>query len=78
MLHPLDKWYHVAYVVDQGNLKTYINGIKELEAQINIAPLQKGNTSVGVRQNEKSWFKGAIYKIRITADALIPDLFLEY
>jgi hypothetical protein len=78
MLHPLDKWYHVAYVVDKGYLKTYINGIKELEAQINIAPLQRGNTSIGVRQNEKSWFKGAIYKIRITPKAVIPDEFMQY
>jgi hypothetical protein len=70
LLHPLNQWYHLAYVVDHGQLTTYVNGVKELHSQINLTPLLTGKTSIGVRQNEQSWFKGAIYNIRITPKAL--------
>jgi hypothetical protein len=78
LLHPLDQWYHLAFVVDGGKLTTYINGKKELEGEIVLAPLQSGTTSIGVRLNERSWFKGSIYKIRITPEALKQNNFLSY
>lgn len=78
LIHPLDQWYHVAFVIANGKQETYINQIKEFESQIEIAPLQGGKTSIGVRQNEQSWFKGAIYKIRITPEALKPDSFMNF
>ena len=77
LIHPLDKWYHVAFVVTNGKQETYINGNKELESQVEIAPLTGGKTSIGVRQNEQSWFKGAIYKIRISPEALTPVRFMK-
>jgi hypothetical protein len=75
LLHPSNQWYHVAFVVDKGKLTTYVNGKKELQESIPMTPFFTGKTSLGVRQNELSWFKGAIYKIRITPKALTPDLF---
>lgn len=78
LLHPLDKWYHIACVMNNGKFETYINGIKELEGKINFTPLGEGKTSVGVRQNEVSWFKGNIYMIRITPKALDQKDFLKY
>ena len=78
LLHPLDQWYHLAFVITSGKQETYINGIKELESQIEIAPLHGGKTSIGVRQNEQSWFKGAIYKIRISPEALTPSSFMNF
>ena len=78
LLHPLNKWYHLAYVIDSGKLTTYINGKKELSAEIGLTPLQGGRTSIGVRLNELSWFKGAIYKIRITPKALESNNFMDY
>lgn len=75
LVHPLDQWYHLAFVITNGKQETYINGKKELESRIAIAPLQRGKTSIGVRQNEQSWFKGAIYKIRISTEALSLDDF---
>jgi hypothetical protein len=77
-LHPHDRWTHIAFVVDQNKQSTYVNGLKELESQIRIEPLTGGKTSVGVRQNEKSWFKGAIYRIRISPEALNPLQFLPF
>lgn len=77
LLHPLDQWYHVAYVVDHGKLCTYINGQKELEGAITFSPIKTGKTSIGVRLNEQSWFKGAISQIRISPKALKPKEFLN-
>lgn len=78
LLHPLDQWYHLAFVIANGKQETYINGKKELESQIEIVPLQGGKTSIGVRQNEQSWFKGAIYKIKISPEALDPNKFMDF
>jgi len=78
LLHPLDQWYHVAYVIDKGKLETYVNGKKELEGNIILSPLTGGKTSIGVRQNENSWFRGAIYRIRISPEALKPSKFLDF
>jgi len=78
LIHPLDQWYHLAFVIANGKQKTYINGIKELESQIEIVPLQGGKTSIGVRQNEQSWFKGGISKIRISPEALSPASFMNF
>ena len=78
LLHPLNQWYHVAYVIDYGRLLTYVNGKKELEGQIVLAPVKGDKTSIGVRQNGVSWFKGSIFKIRITGKALEPGNFMSY
>lgn len=77
LLHPLNQWYHLAYVIDHGKLETFVNGKKELEGNIDLTPLKGGKTSIGVRQNEVSWFKGAIYKIRISPRALKPEDFMD-
>ena len=77
-LHPGDKWYHIACVLDKNKLTTFINGKKENEGDIDFSPLNTGKTSIGVRQNEVAWFKGAIYKIRITPEALKPKNFMRY
>jgi len=78
LVHPLGQWYNVAFVIDKGKLATYVNGIKELEGQLDLVPILSGKTSVGVRQNKLSWFRGAIYKIRISPKALEPDYFMKF
>lgn len=75
LTHPLDEWYHIAFTVKNGEQATFVNGQKELEGDVDFAPLKKGKTSIGVRQNKISWFKGAIYSIRITDKVLDPDEF---
>lgn len=76
-LHPSDQWYHVAFVVDRGELSTYVDGKRELAGQITFVPFQSGKTSIGVRLNEQSWFKGVIAQIRITPKALKASDFLK-
>jgi hypothetical protein len=78
LLHPSDRWYHIAYVIDNGKISTFINNKKELEGEIQMTPLKSGKTSIGVRQNEVSWFKGDIFRIRITPEALEPKNFMGY
>ena len=75
LLHPADRWYHLAYVVDDGRLKNYVDGKLELSAEIPFTPLEGGRTSIGVRLNRVFWFKGAIHSIRITPEALESESF---
>jgi len=75
LVHPLGKWYHIAFTVKDGYQATYVDGQKELEGHEAFAPFYEGATSIGVRQNKVSWFKGAIYSIQITDKALIPSDF---
>ncbi|MDP3914942.1 MAG: hypothetical protein Q8R96_14515 [Bacteroidota bacterium] len=45
---------------------------------LTFSPIQTGKTSIGVRLNEQSWFKGAISQIRVSPEALNPNDFLNY
>lgn len=76
-LHPYNKWVHVAYVVKKQQLSLYINGQPELTGQMDFKPLTKGKTSIGMRLNGNSLFKGCIYKIMITPKDLSPDRFMK-
>jgi hypothetical protein len=69
-LHPTDRWYWVALVYDGSKMSHYVNGELELAGEVAFAPMTTGRSSVGVRQNRVSWFKGAIAEVRFTAAAL--------
>lgn len=75
LVHPTDRWYRVAFVVKDGRLSNYVNGVLELEGQVPYTPMKGGTASIGVRLNRQSWFKGAIYSVRITPRALTPGEF---
>jgi hypothetical protein len=77
-LHPLNNWYHLAYIKDKGKFSVYVNSKKELEGLCKAATPGSGKTSLGMRQNEVSWFKGAIYMVRISPKALKPEEFMPY
>jgi hypothetical protein len=78
LTHPLGQWYHVALVVDRESMTTFVNGKQELSEPFSFALIESGRSSIGVRQNIRSWFKGKIYKIRITPKSLKPDDFMAY
>ena len=75
--HPLEEWYYIAFTVKDGEQATFVNGEKELEGYVEYSPITEGKTSIGVRQNKISWFKGAIYSIRITDKALKQNDFMN-
>ncbi|MCR8666779.1 LamG domain-containing protein [Aestuariibaculum sp. M13] len=78
MLHKLGNWYHVAFIVEKDGLTTYVNGKQELYESFKFKPIQTGKTSIGVRLNKKSFFKGDIYRIRVTPKPLKPKDFLSF
>jgi hypothetical protein len=75
--HPIGPWYHAAVVMDGKTMRHFVNGIEELSTPIVYKPHGKGQTSIGVRINKVSWYKGAIRQIRITPRALPPTEFLK-
>lgn len=78
LLHPVGQWYHVAFVVGPESLTTFVNGKKELFETYSFNMIENGRTSIGVRQNEHSWFEGSIFKIKITPEQLTLDEFMDY
>lgn len=78
LTHPLEQWYHVAFVVTPTSLTTFVNGKQELHEDFSFLPIESGQTSIGVRMNKVCWFKGAIYKIRITPKQIQPKDFMSF
>jgi hypothetical protein len=72
-LHPAGRWYWVALRYDGKTMTSFIDGVKELEGPVDFAGLGEGQTSVGVRQNKVSWFKGAIGEVRFHDEALAAE-----
>jgi hypothetical protein len=76
-LHETGRWHHAAVVVDGREMRHYVNGQQEMATPIRYEPLRAGSTSIGVRQNRVSWFKGAVSQFRVTRRALEPREFLR-
>jgi hypothetical protein len=79
LVHQVGPWYHVALTLDKnGKMTNYVNGKKEIEGQVGFKPIEIGEMSIGVRRNKVSWYKGAIYKIKISPEVLGPEDFLPH
>jgi hypothetical protein len=76
-LHPLGEWHHVAAVYDGRTFRSYIDGVEDGAAEIQLAPQGPGRTSIGVRINRLFYFKGAVSMARFTRRALDPSEFLK-
>ena len=77
LLHSLGEWYHVAAVYDGQEFRNYVDGVQEGAATLSLAPQGEGQSSVGVRINKVSYFKGAVRLARFTRRALSPTEFLK-
>ena len=55
---------------------TTSNGVEQGSGDVTFRPLVSGQTSIGVRQNRVSWFKGRIHTVRVTPSVLRPSQFL--
>jgi hypothetical protein len=71
--HPAGRWRWVALRYDGHRMTSWVDGRQELEGAIEFAPMQSGQTSLGVRLNRASWFKGAIWEVRFHPGALAGD-----
>jgi hypothetical protein len=79
LLHQAGKWYHVVLTLDKtGKMTNYINGKPELTGNVIFRPIDSGAMSFGARRNKVSWFKGAIYKIKISPEVLEPKGFMPF
>ncbi len=77
LLHELDHWYHAAVTFAGLEMITYINGERELSGTIDaFSPIMGEATSIGVRMDLNSWFRGAISIIRVSPGILDPEKFL--
>jgi hypothetical protein len=54
-------------------MSTFVNGTKQKDAAaLQFPPMLPGETSIGVRLNRVSWFKGCIAEIRFVIPPLLP------
>ena len=74
--HPAESWYVAALTCDGKTMSHFVNGRQELSGTTRFAPLGRGRTSIGVRQNRVSWFKGLIHSIRVAPHTLPPERLL--
>jgi hypothetical protein len=72
-LHPSGNWYWAALSYDGTTMRHFVNGVEEANGLVDFAPLQDGLTSIGVRQNQVSWFKGCVRQIRVSNESLNPS-----
>jgi hypothetical protein len=79
LVHPEGNWYHVALTVNEnGQMMNYINGKLEITGNVDFKPIISGEMSIGARRNKVSWYKGAIYKIKICPEVLEPEDFMTF
>jgi hypothetical protein len=70
-LHPNGKWYWAALCYDGVTMRHCVNGVEEAKGPVTFAPLGAGRTSLGVRQNQVSWFRGRLRELRVSPVALL-------
>lgn len=69
-LHPGSRWYRIALTYKGGQLSHAVNGVLEADGKVALAPLRKGQMSLGARLNREAWFKGCVREIRFSPTAL--------
>jgi hypothetical protein len=71
--HDTGSWHWAALRYDGKHMAIFVDGKKELEGEIEFAPMKNGRMSLGVRLNKVYWYKGAIREVRLTPSALPDD-----
>ena len=74
--HASNEWSHACLVYKDNVMTHYVDGIEEMSGEVFFQEVSSGSTSLGVRQNLVSWYKGAIKTLRVTHKALSPDEFI--
>jgi hypothetical protein len=72
-VHPAGRWHWVALRYDGHRMTSWVDGRRELKGEIEFASMKSGQTSLGVRLNRVSWFKGAIREVRFYPGELADD-----
>lgn len=70
------EWHHVALTYGNRIMRQYVDGVELKSGQALYLPIDiNGRTSIGARQDPRSWFNGAIRMVKITKGVLTPDKF---
>ncbi len=72
-IHPTDTWHWVALRYDGKTMTSFVDGVQELQGEVDFGPMGAGKLSLGVRQNLIHWFKGSIRAMRVTPEALAAE-----
>ena len=76
--HPAGEWYCLAMTASKDGVVSYVNGVEQCRQALPYQPvITDARTSIGARQNLACWFKGDLYKLRITPKVLDPKDFLQ-
>lgn len=67
-------WYWAALSYADGQMRHYVNGALEASGPVAFGPLSRGQTAIGMRLNQVSWFKGCVHELRISPAALPSQL----
>jgi hypothetical protein len=77
LVHPVNEWAHAAVTYKDRQFTAYVNGKKELVAEVEYLPIaDHAATSIGARMNQVHWFNGDILQVRVTPKLLAPAEFL--
>lgn len=66
----IGRWYAVQQSYDGKIYRSFVNGILQAEAELAYQPQGQGRTSIGMRINKATPFRGAIHSARFTPRAL--------
>ena len=72
--HPTATWHVASLTFDGTTMTHYVDGIREMSGPLAFKALGDGRTSIGVRQNHVSWFKGRVREIRGQTHAMLRHL----
>jgi xylan 1,4-beta-xylosidase len=74
--HTAAEWHVATMTFDGSSMKHFVDGVEQGGGEVAFKTLAAGKTSIGVRQNRVSWFKGRIHTVRVTPAVLPPSQFL--
>ena len=74
---PVGRWYRVEQTYDGKVYRSYVNGVLQAEEAFAFKPHGPGRSSVGMRINRVSYYKGAVLEARFTPRALTPEEFIK-
>jgi xylan 1,4-beta-xylosidase len=74
--HTTAEWHVASLTFDGQTMAHFVDGIPQGSGSVAFKALAGGRTSIGVRQDRRSWFKGRIRSVRVTPSVLAPAAFL--
>jgi acetyl esterase/lipase len=74
LAHPAARWHVATLTYDGTTMTHFVDGVREQSGAVAFAALAAGRTSIGVRLNRVSWFKGLVHSIRFTPRAREPEI----